>query len=154
MTFFPILAEHGAIVTQWDAPGTITINLVAIVVLVLLNGFFVAAEFALVKVRGSQLDPLVEEGHAVAIRAKHIIGHLDAYLSATQFGVTLASLALGWVGEDYFTRLLEPLFLKEHWASAAYGGVALLVGVVVALVGTLLITRTDAVADLAAGAQS
>ncbi len=58
--------------------------------------------------RGSQLDPLVEEGNAVAARARHVLGHLDAYLSATQFGVTLASLALGWVGEDYFTRLLQP----------------------------------------------
>ncbi len=110
MTFPSILAEHGAVVTQWDAPGVITINLVAIIVLVVLNGFFVAAEFALVKVRGSQLDPLIEEGDARAKLARHIMTHLDAYLSATQFGVTMASLALGAIGEPYFSRLLQPFF--------------------------------------------
>ena len=60
------------------------------------------------------LDPLVEEGNAKAARAKYILGHLDAYLSATQFGVTLASLGLGWVGEDYISRLLQPVFLHLH----------------------------------------
>jgi len=102
----------GAIATEWDAPDTIILKLAGIICIVLLNGFFVATEFALVKVRGSQLDPLVEEGNARASRARYILNHLDAYLSATQFGVTLASLALGWLGEDYFTRLLQPAFLK------------------------------------------
>jgi CBS domain containing-hemolysin-like protein len=105
------LASAGDIATGWDPPEIIAGKLIGIFAIVLLNGFFVATEFALVKVRGSQLDPLVEEGNAVAVRAKYVIGHLDAYLSATQFGVTLASLALGWVGEDYFSRLLQPIFL-------------------------------------------
>lgn len=99
-----------ALATKWDDPGVIFFHLLGILVLVFLNGFFVAAEFALVKVRGSQLDPLIEEDDKRAKQAKHILGHLDSYLSATQFGVTLASLALGWVGEPYFTHLLQPLF--------------------------------------------
>jgi CBS domain containing-hemolysin-like protein len=76
---------------------------------VFLNGFFVAAEFALVKVRGTQLDPLVAQGDRRAALARHMVTHLDAYLSATQLGITLASLALGWIGEPAFGHLVEPL---------------------------------------------
>ena len=110
MTPALFIANAGDIATGWDPPELIAGKLLGIFTIVLLNGFFVATEFALVKVRMSQLDPLVEEGNAIAVRAKHVVGHLDSYLSATQFGVTLASLALGWVGEDYFTRLLQPVF--------------------------------------------
>lgn len=81
--------------------------------LVLLNGFFVAAEFALVKVRATQLDALIEEGPAGvrphARLARHILRRLDPYLSATQLGITLASLGLGWVGEPALAHLVEPL---------------------------------------------
>jgi CBS domain containing-hemolysin-like protein len=77
-------------------------------VLILLNGFFVAAEFALVKVRPTQLDPLAAEGGKSAEIARHMLRHLDAYLSATQLGITLASLALGWVGEPAFSWLVGP----------------------------------------------
>lgn len=87
--------------------------------LVLLNGFFVAAEFALVKVRPTQLDPHVESGNRRAKAARHMITHLDAYLSATQLGITLASLALGWIGEPAFAWLLEPLIMKIPGASPA-----------------------------------
>ncbi len=76
-----------------------------------LNGFFVASEFSLVKVRGSQLDALVEEGERRAVAARRVLDRLDAYLSATQLGVTLASLALGWVGEPFLVQMLEPLFV-------------------------------------------
>lgn len=112
MTPALILANAGAIATEWDGPEVIIGKLSGILAIVVLNGFFVATEFALVKVRSSQLDPLVEEGNAVAKRARYVLNHLDSYLSATQFGVTLASLALGWLGEDYFSRLLQPLFYK------------------------------------------
>lgn len=78
--------------------------------LLLLNGFFVAAEFALVKVRSTQLASHVKEGNANARIANHIIRHLDPYLSATQLGITLASLGLGWVGEPAMESLLAPLF--------------------------------------------
>jgi CBS domain containing-hemolysin-like protein len=77
--------------------------------LVLLNGFFVAAEFALVKVRPTRVDELAARGNKTARKAQHAIHHLDAYLSATQLGITLASLGLGWIGEPAFAHLLEPL---------------------------------------------
>lgn len=67
---------------------------------VFLNGFFVAAEFALVKVRTSQIELRAREGNILAGVAKHLLSHLDAYLSACQLGITLASLGLGWIGED------------------------------------------------------
>jgi len=78
--------------------------------MVLLNGFFVAAEFALVKVRGGQLDELVKQGRPFAKTARWLGDRLDPSLSACQLGITMASLALGWVGEPAFAKLLEPLF--------------------------------------------
>jgi magnesium and cobalt exporter, CNNM family len=77
--------------------------------LVALNGFFVAAEFALVKVRPTQLEPQASEGRRRATVARHMVRHLDAYLSATQLGITLASLALGWIGEGAFAWIVRPL---------------------------------------------
>ena len=77
--------------------------------LVLLNGFFVAAEFALVKIRDSQLKPLINEGNPRAIMTGKVLDNLDSSLSACQLGITLASLALGWVGEPVFATLLEPV---------------------------------------------
>ena len=74
---------------------------------VLLNGFFVAAEFAIVKVRATQIEPLVAKGNRSARIAKDIVKHLDAYLSATQLGITMASLALGWVGEPFVAEALK-----------------------------------------------
>lgn len=78
--------------------------------LVFLNGFFVAAEFAIVKVRISRIELLVNEGRKPAIMAKHIISRLDAYLSATQLGITLASLGLGWIGESVVSKIILNLF--------------------------------------------
>jgi len=72
--------------------------------LVLLNGFFVAAEFAIVKVRSSQIA--LEKGNLSKRTAKYIIDNLDGYLAATQLGITLASLGLGWVGEDVMSRII------------------------------------------------
>ena len=78
--------------------------------LILVNGFFVAAEFALVKVRASQLDLKIQKGSTRAKSAKAMLEKLDAYLSATQLGITLASLALGAVGEEVIRELVEQLF--------------------------------------------
>ena len=78
--------------------------------LVLLNGFFVAAEFSIVKVRYSQIQLKAAEGNSMAKQAEHIIKHLDEYLSATQLGITLASLALGWVGESAMHHIIEKIF--------------------------------------------
>src|SRR6202007_3434018 len=92
---FPFLGE-GA---EDTSPRGVFTHLFVMLLLIFLNGFFVASEFALVKVRSSQLDLLEEEGNRRAALAKHVIANLDAYLSATQLGVTLARLALGWVGQ-------------------------------------------------------
>lgn len=79
--------------------------------LVFLNGFFVAAEFAIVKVRASQIEIKAKTGHRIARIAKHITQHLDGYLAATQLGITLASLGLGWVGEEVMEHILSNLLL-------------------------------------------
>src|SRR6476469_6091056 len=102
------LAE--AIADHWDPPIVLLGKIAIIIALVVLNAFFVACEFAIVKVRASQLDALEDEGNARATFAKHVRAHLDSYLSATQLGVTLASLALGWVGEEFLARILQPAF--------------------------------------------
>ena len=77
--------------------------------LVFLNGFFVAAEFALVKVRRSRIEELKEEGHFTARIAAELLDKLDSYLSACQVGITFASLGLGWVGEPFIAKQLEPV---------------------------------------------
>jgi CBS domain containing-hemolysin-like protein len=82
-------------------------NLLGVLVLVFLNGFFVAAEFAMVRIRQSRVQQLVQEGNRRAVRAHRVLQHLDAYLSATQLGITLASLGLGWIGEPAVARLIE-----------------------------------------------
>jgi CBS domain containing-hemolysin-like protein len=74
--------------------------------LVSLNGFFVAAEFAIVKVRSTQLEMKSKEGNRFAILSKHIVIHLDRYLAATQLGITLASLGLGWIGEPVVSKII------------------------------------------------
>lgn len=74
--------------------------------LVFFNGFFVAAEFAIVKVRSSQLEIKAKEGNRFASLAKHIVTHLDGYLAATQLGITLASLGLGWIGEPVVSKII------------------------------------------------
>ena len=114
-----ILPLADAPVTQWDSPAVIVGKLLTIAALVGLNGFFVACEFSIIKVRASQLDTLVEEGDARARFAKYIRSHLDAYLSATQLGVTVASLALGWVGEEFLAHLIEPFFALANIHSHA-----------------------------------
>jgi CBS domain containing-hemolysin-like protein len=95
---------------NWDFLLLVALKLVAVALLVLMNGFFVATEFALVKVRSTQLESLVAHGHRRARMARHLTRHLDAYLSACQLGITLASLALGWIGEPVFAVLLQPFY--------------------------------------------
>lgn len=80
--------------------------------LVLLNGFFVAAEFSLVKVRSSQLDLKLQKGSNRAKSAKGLKENLDSTISATQLGITLSSLGLGWIGEDVVSKMVAAIFLK------------------------------------------
>ncbi len=85
-------------------------NVIAVFFLVALNGFFVASEFSIVKVRPSRLDALLKEGNKRAVYAKKVTEHLDAFLSVTQLGITVASLGLGWIGEPTVAKILQPVF--------------------------------------------
>jgi len=78
--------------------------------LVLLNGFFVAAEFAIVKVRSTQIEPLARSGSIRARIAHNVLVHLNSYLSACQLGITMTSLGLGWMGEPFVADMITPLF--------------------------------------------
>ncbi|HSO73591.1 MAG TPA: hemolysin family protein [Blastocatellia bacterium] len=88
----------------------VLIKLAIVFLLVLANGFFVASEFALVSVRRSRIATLVAHGNKRARALIRVIEHLDAYISATQLGITLASLALGWIGEQTLAHLFTPVF--------------------------------------------
>lgn len=100
--------------------GRLMLNLLLVLMLVFLNGVFVAAEFSLVKVRQSRLTQLVSEGNRMAGYALRVNRKLDAYLSATQFGITLASLGLGWIGEPAISELLvAPLMAKLGFTDAS-----------------------------------
>jgi CBS domain containing-hemolysin-like protein len=85
------------------------LHLLGMLAIVLANGFFVAAEFALVKLRDTQLDALILAGDRRARLARHILRRLNSYLSATQLGITMASLGLGWLSGPLFTALLRPV---------------------------------------------
>src|SRR5829696_2754779 len=102
-----------------------TVGLASVFLLVLANGFFVATEFAIVAVRRSRLEQLVQEGRSGAQAATAVVSHLDSYIAATQFGITLASLALGWIGEPALAHVLEPPLAKlvAGFAPAAAHGV-------------------------------
>ncbi|KHM52211.1 Hemolysin, contains CBS domains [Anaerovibrio lipolyticus DSM 3074] len=88
----------------------VIIKLIIIVILVALNGFFVAAEFAIVKMRMSRLNSMIEAGNRRAVYAKPLVEHVDVSLSVTQLGITLASLGLGLLGEPTISHVLKPVF--------------------------------------------
>src|ERR1051325_11431273 len=93
-----------------ETATSILLKLLAVGALVLMNGFFVAAELALVKVRDTQLDTLILKGHRRARVARQLVRNLDAAISATQLGITLASLGLGVLVEPVFHALLAPIY--------------------------------------------
>src|SRR5437870_1425295 len=99
---------------RWEAFIRCATEVLVVALLVLLNGFFVAAEFALVRIRETQLEGPISRGHRRAKMARHIVNNLTAYLSATQLGITMASLGLGWVGQPVFTLLLSPVLGSLH----------------------------------------
>lgn len=102
-------------------------GLLSVIILVLANAFFVATEFAIVAIRRSRLEQLDAEGRRGAGAAKDIVGHLDAYIAACQFGITLASLGLGWIGEPALAGVIEPPLeqLIGSFAPAASHGIAI-----------------------------
>ena len=94
-------------------------QLVAVAVLLFMNGFFVAAEFALVSVRRTRIEELITEGNQTAKIVKHVIHDPDRFIAATQLGITIASLGLGWIAEPAHAHLIEPAFriLPRHTIS-------------------------------------
>ncbi len=113
-TGLPIASAAGVLTAD-----VVVLQLLAIGLLVFLNGFFVACEFAIVKVRSSQLDELVARGVRSAPAARDIVANMDAYLSAAQLGITLTSLGLGWAGEPFLARMLAPVFAAAGLESGA-----------------------------------
>jgi CBS domain containing-hemolysin-like protein len=95
----------------------IAFRLLAVLVLVAANGFFVAAEFALVSVRRTRIDELVQERKPLAREVARALDDIDAYIAATQLGITMASIGLGWIGEPALAAMIEPLFegLPRTW---------------------------------------
>ena len=102
---------------SWQEAWAFAGKAIAAVVIVALNAFFVAAEFALVRVRDTQLQPLAAQGSRRAALAQHIIRNIDAYLSTSQLGITLCGLGIGALVEPLFVDLLQPLFAAAGVAS-------------------------------------
>src|SRR5438067_6704019 len=109
-SLFLLLLLADVIARQWDPIILLVAKLAVVMALVLLNAFFVVAEFALVKIRDSQLNTLAAEGIKRAALVKQVKNNLNAYLSACQVGITAASLGLGWLGEPFLARMIQPFF--------------------------------------------
>lgn len=105
-----LAAEPGSV--EMPSLTSSFVRILAVVLLVLGNGFFVASEFALVAVRKSRIEALAAEGNANATRLLTLLNNLNAYISATQLGITLFSLGLGWVGEPAVAALLDPILIR------------------------------------------
>lgn len=123
-TYF-LAQESGGQSAGFEIPTAV--GLAAVVFLVLLNGFFVATEFALVAVRRSRIEQLVTEGHRTAGVVKQALEHLDTYIAATQLGITMASLALGAIGEPALARLIDPILaavLPAEWVTVGAHAIA------------------------------
>ena len=110
--FLATLSENAGPHAVAIPPGQLAIESLIILFFVLLNGFFVAAEFSLVKVRESQVEEAIEGGKPGAKLVRHITQHLDAYLSTTQLSITLTSIGLGMVGEPLVASVVQPLLLR------------------------------------------
>src|SRR6266853_6679388 len=101
-------------------------RLAGVLALVLANGFFVAAEFSIVTVRKTRIDQLVTEGRRRARAVRRAVSQPDRYIAATQLGITMASLGLGWIGEPALASIIQPTvsFLPAHVAEATAHAIA------------------------------
>ncbi len=124
-TFFLAAGGH-ALSTEFPTGTEVLLYILGIVFFLLLNAFFVAAEFAIVKVRPSQIETTAKESGRDFSRALHIVNNLDGYLSANQLGITISSLALGFLGEPFVTALVAPMLFQiglpqniVYWTSLA-----------------------------------
>ncbi|MBA3925901.1 hemolysin family protein [Listeria rustica] len=134
----------------------LTTKFLIIVLLIAISAFFVATEFAIVKMRPSRLDQLISEGNKRATLAKHIYAHMNAYLSACQLGITISSLGLGWLGESTVEAALHPLFVMFELPSSVTSVLSFTIAFILitflhVVVGelvpkTLAIDKTEAVA--------
>lgn len=106
----------------------ILINIIIVFLLVFMNGFFVATEFAMVKVRKSRIETLALKGERNAKNTLKVIKDLNSYLSACQLGITLASLGLGWVGEPAVSNMLMPLLDLFHLSESTIHSISFILG--------------------------
>ncbi|WP_307724724.1 CNNM domain-containing protein [Sporolactobacillus inulinus] len=104
------------------------LGIVIVLVLVYISAFFVAAEFAIVKVRATRLDELIKQGDKRAAAAKKIVNDLNAYLSTAQLGITVTALVLGWIGEPAIAHLFHPLFQRLGFNAAITTTLSVIVG--------------------------
>ena len=107
---------------------TIFINILLVFLLVFMNAFFVATEFAMVKVRKSRIETLVMDGAQNVKYTLKVVKNLNSYLSACQLGITLASLGLGWIGEPAVAAMLTPLFNLMDLPEAAVHSISFILG--------------------------
>ncbi|GIO41212.1 hemolysin family protein [Paenibacillus apis] len=143
-----------------DSDRLLVLNLVLVVVLIALTAFFVAVEFAIVRVRGSRVDQLIAEGRKNALAVKQVTSNLDGYLSACQLGITITALGLGWLGEPTVEQILHPVFHSLQIPEAVTGILSFLIAFIVitylhVVVGelapkTIAIRKAEAVAMLTA----
>ncbi|PLT99051.1 hemolysin family protein [Sinorhizobium medicae] len=122
-----------------DSDGSILdlLGILAVFILVLANGFFVAAEFSLVAVRRSRVAELVAAGRLNAKALQRAVDHLDANLAATQLGITISSLALGWIGEPALSHLIEPALAAVAGSWTEIGAHAIAITVAFSIITTL-----------------
>ncbi|MNC17286.1 Magnesium and cobalt efflux protein CorC [compost metagenome] len=143
-------------------PGILHVGL--IILLVLFNGFFVSVEYAMVKVRSGRIESLIEEGSKRALAARNIVHNLDAYLSACQLGITVASLALGWLGEPAVATIVGPLVTSLGFGDAAVHVISLIIAFMLITVlhivlgelapKTIAVNKAEAVLLLTSGAMN
>ncbi|WP_110929674.1 hemolysin family protein [Bacillus massiliglaciei] len=100
-------------------------KIILVIILIALTAFFVACEFSIIRVRGSRVNQLIEEGNKKALAVKRVTSNLDEYLSATQLGITITALGLGWLGEPAILTIIDPLLETLHLPSQIAGLVSI-----------------------------
>src|SRR6187431_3006463 len=126
------MEEHSAADILWRLAGVLA--------LVFANGFFVAAEFAIVTVRKTRVDQLVAEGNRRARAVRRAVTDPDSYIAATQLGITMASIGLGWIGEPALASIFQPLLTSLPLTIAEATAHSIAVAIAFALITALHIT--------------
>jgi len=114
-------------------------QLLLILILILVNAIFVVTEYAIIRVRKTELDALIEGGNLKAKRTRLVIDNLDKYISATQLGITFVNLLLGWVGEDVFIHMLQPVFVALGLESSTSQTISVILGLLIITYFTITI---------------